>query len=642
MKSLISSKGTSGSSIGSNHLMLSIERPHSSRGRHAAFTRMPIRTWSAGTPATSASIVRPAPSSSTYADTNGTSGARGSGMLLTAKVVTVPVSGSSTSSAVATPSRGHSPFIGTMTCSHTGHRCPRIRPSEMPSRNRCSAFPPRSSYSSRVGALITVTSGWKHSMSPIPPVRSTRHFGRTRIPVLRNRGGCAPSSNRPTSRAWSSAVSAPSGRISAHANGRSSGCSSAGCATHDHVVTVPTGPTSTNSSVTSSPVSGSCSDGGTSTRPPAVRTPTSRPSRSSLRNRPMTGPTERVYPPGNSRTWLGPVEPVSDGTAAVLPVRVAELALEELAVRLARQLLDVVDRLGPLHLREPALQRREDLGGQPVAGRDALGGLHDGLDLLAPLVVGDAEHGHVRDLRVQDDLVLDLGGVDVRPTGDDHVRLAVGQEQEAVLGEVADVADGEEVLQAALLRLLLVALVLEVDAGHLHVDRAVRARRDGVPVVVDDEQLTDRPRLPDRAGVGPPVGRARDRAAALGRRVVLPDAVAPPVEHLLLDRHRAGRRRVDRPLHARHVVAVPDVLGQGEQALEVRRDHVGVGDAVLLDEPQGLFGVPLVHVDDGVAHVQGGAAELGDGRVVVRRRDQVGLVLPAGRASRPHPEQGQQ
>src|SRR5690606_22606355 len=97
---------------------------------------------------------------------------------------------------------------------------------------------------------------------------------------------------------------------------------------------------------------------------------------------------------------------------------------------------------------------------------------------------------------------------------------------------VADVADGEEVLQAALLRLLLVALVLEVDAGHLHVDRAVRARRDGVPVGVDDEQLADRPRLPDRAGLGPPAGRAPARAAGRARRpsrrAAARAAAAPP------------------------------------------------------------------------------------------------------------------
>jgi len=40
-------------------------------------------------------------------------------------------------------------------------------------------------------------------------------------------------------------------------------------------------------------------------------------------------------------------------------------------------------------------------------------GLHHGLDLLAPLVVRDAEHGHVVDRRMAGELGLDLGRVDV-------------------------------------------------------------------------------------------------------------------------------------------------------------------------------------------------------------------------------------
>ena len=37
----------------------------------------------------------------------------------------------------------------------------------------------------------------------------------------------------------------------------------------------------------------------------------------------------------------------------------------------------------------------------------------DGLDLLAHVVVGDAEHGDVADARVREDLAFDLGRVDV-------------------------------------------------------------------------------------------------------------------------------------------------------------------------------------------------------------------------------------
>ena len=56
------------------------------------------------------------------------------------------------------------------------------------------------------------------------------------------------------------------------------------------------------SAATGALVVGSYSVGDTSTRPSARRTASMRPSRSAVRKRPITGPTERVYPPGYSST----------------------------------------------------------------------------------------------------------------------------------------------------------------------------------------------------------------------------------------------------------------------------------------------------------------------------------------------------
>src|SRR5205807_9262330 len=67
-----------------------------------------------------------------------------------------------------------------------------------------------------------------------------------------------------------------------------------GSAIHVHVVTTPLCPTSTNSPVVAFPLS-SYSCGGTSTLPSAARTPKIRRSSSPPRNRPITGPTLRVY-----------------------------------------------------------------------------------------------------------------------------------------------------------------------------------------------------------------------------------------------------------------------------------------------------------------------------------------------------------
>ncbi len=95
-------------------------------------------------------------------------------------------------------------------------------------------------------------------------------------------------------------VSAPSNLTSTQANGVCSGCLRRGLGTQDHEVTVPSGPTSTMS-VVSSPVSGSYSVGGTMTLPPVPLMPTTLPSRSPVRKAPITGPTDRTY--GYSSTW---------------------------------------------------------------------------------------------------------------------------------------------------------------------------------------------------------------------------------------------------------------------------------------------------------------------------------------------------
>jgi len=57
------------------------------------------------------------------------------------------------------------------------------------------------------------------------------------------------------------------------------------------------------------------------------------------------------------------------------------------------------------------------------------GGGHDhGGHHLAPVVVGHSDHGGIRHRRVGEEDVFDFGRIDVRSAGNDHVRLAVGQE----------------------------------------------------------------------------------------------------------------------------------------------------------------------------------------------------------------------
>jgi len=81
-----------------------------------------------------------------------------------------------------------------------------------------------------------------------------------------------------------------------------------------------------------------------------------------------------------------------------------------------------------------------------------------------PVVVGDAEHRRVADLREAEQDVLDLRRVDVGPRRRMIMSiLRSAQEQVAVLVDEADVADGESICRSGLLSvLLLVLVVLEV------------------------------------------------------------------------------------------------------------------------------------------------------------------------------------
>src|SRR6266545_5047781 len=200
----------------------------------------------------------------------------------------------------------------------------------------------------------------------------------------------------------------------------------------------------------------------------------------------------------------------SDRPVASLPVRVAESTLEELAARVTGHLRDEVVGAGPLVARELDLGERAQVGLEFRSCVDARRGLDDGLDLLAPVLVRDAEHRDVADLRVGEEHPLDLARIDVHAPRDDHVDLAVAEEQVAVLVEIADVADGEEAVPAIGGRLGRVALVLEVRLGQRHVHGADLTGGELVPVIVEDTDLAARPGLADRARSLHPLLRGDD------------------------------------------------------------------------------------------------------------------------------------
>ena len=122
---------------------------------------------------------------------------------------------------------------------------------------------------------------------------------------------------------------------------------------------------------------------------------------------------------------------------------------------------------------------------------------------------GIAEHGDVGDRRVAGQLGLDLGRVDVDPAGDDHVALAVAEEEVAVRVEVADVADGEHAAGPRGPRLLLVLVVVEGRGAHPHVDQPGSLAGTSSPLGVQH------PHLGSPATAGRPTRAGRSHSCAV-------------------------------------------------------------------------------------------------------------------------------
>jgi hypothetical protein len=200
---------------------------------------------------------------------------------------------------------------------------------------------------------------------------------------------------------------------------------------------------------------------------------------------------------------------------------------------------------------------------------------------------------------------LDLGGVDVLPTGDEHVLLAVDDVEEAVgvpPGQVAGVKPAPRVDRRGA-----GGRVLEVTGEHrraLEDQLAHLAGRD-LPAVLADHGGAHEPVRPaDRAGLGhgvlqPHAERARTelgQAEALleGDLVHRP----PALDHA--DRQR--RAAAGHEAQAGQVGAAEP--RRGEQQLVLRGDAEEHGDALALDQVEHGVRVPRPHQHHGAAEDQ--------------------------------------
>ena len=201
---------------------------------------------------------------------------------------------------------------------------------------------------------------------------------------------------------------------------------------------------------------------------------------------------------------------------------------------------------------------------------------------------------------------LDLGRIDVDAARDDHVDLAVAEEQVAVVVEVADVADGEEARRGGSSSVFSLSLWYSKSAvAERHVDGAGLARRQLVAVVVEDADLGARPGAADGARASAATPRRHERAAALAGRVVLVDRPGPTTRACGASR-RPGTARRRGPCGAATTRRSARFTSSGSASR--RWNCVGTMWLVVTRyrsiELQHALRRPLVHQHDGVAEVQ--------------------------------------
>ncbi len=246
--------------------------------------------------------------------------------------------------------------------------------------------------------------------------------------------------------------------------------------------------------------------------------------------------------------------------------------------------------------------------------------------------MGDPDHGDLSDTVDVDDLGLDLGGVDVHASGDDHVVLAVEQVQEAVGVEPADVSGEQPSVAQRAGRGVGSVVVADHRVLGRRDDLTDLADRDGFTGIVDDADFGHRDGLAttgqavDEFGVGAVVFSTEpsDEVRRLGLAVELHEHRAEDGEPLAqaVDGDRGGA--VENGAEGRQVERT--TFGCVEDPVDHRRNHEGERDLVFGDAPEAELGIELVLEEDGGASDEAGL-EVEAGAVGQRRHEQHALVV---------------
>ena len=213
------------------------------------------------------------------------------------------------------------------------------------------------------------------------------------------------------------------------------------------------------------------------------------------------------------------------------------------------------------------------------------------VDAFAKLIVGNAENRAVLNAGTALKHSFDFGWIDIHPARDDHVPLAVVEEQIAIGIEVADVAASDETVDFDGAAVIVAAVVVEIGIGRQsRVDFAADPGRLFATLLVEDLDRAagsdtthcSRPRKPvlrsadgGDAGFGPAVGFHEDRP--------------PPGNHRPLDIRRTRRTRVQHQFERRHVVVAAHLFRELEKPHKECRHHHQRGQTVAIDLPQQFF-----------------------------------------------------
>src|SRR6266702_3096120 len=218
------------------------------------------------------------------------------------------------------------------------------------------------------------------------------------------------------------------------------------------------------------------------------------------------------------QTWLFGNKKRS-GSGRGLQLRL-ELLLQALAGRAFGERVDELDDARVFVGGEPFLDESDDFG---LAGLGARLQRHDRLDLLAEALVRDADHGRLGHRRVGIDDLFDLARVYVEPAAEDHLLLAIDDEEIALLVDVPEVSGVEPAALESLggrLWIPPVALHHVVASDH-DLPHVVLACRQHLALLVNDLELDPEHRLSDTEYLA-----LRDALVERRRRRRLGEAVA--------------------------------------------------------------------------------------------------------------------